>query len=169
MTGLKTKFAIVLAGAFLVVGAGLLIRFTLTNPKASVRADTAAYATTSVNIGQKNFKVELAVTADQQSLGLGQRNSLPATAGMLFVFKPAESATFWMKDMRFPIDMIWIYQGKIIAINRNVPVPLVGTKPADLPTYSPKEPVDYVLEVNAGASSGVNIGDQFELVDTQGV
>jgi len=174
MKGKLITFGLLIA---LVFGAGLAINQIKTNPKATLSASSLStplevnndYAQSSVKVGAKTFAVELALTAEQQSLGLSNRNSLVSNAGMLFVFKPAEAATFWMKDMKFPLDMIWIYQGKVIAIDKNLPIPKTGTAPADLPTYSPKTPVDYVLEINAGASVGIGIGDRFELATSSSV
>lgn len=154
----------------LVIGAGLAVGQAKTGSKTTLSAASSKqYATTSVKIGQKTFNVELAITADQQELGLGSRDSLAKNAGMLFVFKPAQTATFWMKDMRFNLDMVWISDGKIVDISRNLPAPKSGTNPADLPTYSPNVLVDYVLEINAGQSVGMKIGDHVEITDTSSV
>lgn len=158
--------------AALILGVGLMVNQIKPGSKATLNASSSTnsvgvnnqYATTTVKAGLKSFVVEIATTPDQQSLGLGNRDRLVKNAGMLFVFKPADEATFWMKDMRFPLDMIWIYQGRIIAIDRDLPVPKPDTLPAKLPTYSPKTLIDYVLEVNAGEGTSLKIGDHFELV-----
>lgn len=75
--------------------------------------------------------------------------------------KPA----FWMKDMKFDLDLIWIREGKIIGITPNVPHP---NSPSDkLPTYSPPSEINMVLEVNAGWSEKyrVEVGDEVRLGD----
>lgn len=64
---------------------------------------------------------------------------------MLFVYRDRLTRTYWMKGMRFPIDIIWIDRGRVRGIERNVPVPR-----GYLPTYSSGGPADHVLEVPAG-------------------
>ena len=166
MKGKIISFGILLV---LLLGAGLAVNQIKTSSKPTLSAATHDYANTTVKVGSKTFAVELGLTSDQQALGLGKRDALAPSAGMLFVFKPAQIATFWMKDMRFPLDMVWINNGRVIGISRNVPVPPAGTTTAKLPTYSPNALVDYVLEVNAGQADNVSIGDQFQVVDSQAV
>ena len=101
--------------------------------------------------GEVRFKnavipVELAQTNEQRSRGLSFRDSLPPGEGMLFVFPYPDRHTFWMKDMRFPLDIIWIAHDSIVDIKANLP-PGAGTIP---PSYTPKGKSDYVLEINAG-------------------
>jgi uncharacterized membrane protein (UPF0127 family) len=71
---------------------------------------------------------------------------------MLFDFGSETEAMprFWMKDMRFDLDIVWIKDNKIIGIAKNIPKPAAGTADEKLPTYSPPSPIDQVLEVNAG-------------------
>ncbi len=81
---------------------------------------------------------------------------------MLFVFPTEQRPGFWMKDMRFPLDFVWISAGRHVAgVTENVPAPSPGTADGALPLYSPDSPVLYVLEVNGGAvrRSGVRAGD----------
>jgi len=123
-------------------------------------------ARTAVRVGAAVFEVELALSAKQQETGLSRRDKLATNQGMLFVFEPAAQPLFWMHEMRFPIDIIWIYQGKIVGISPNLPVPKSGTPADELPTYQPNSLVDYALEVNAGAAKELKIGDRFELIDS---
>lgn len=103
--------------------------------------------------------VELAVTSEAQQRGLSGRAVLPPTQGMLFIFAAPGVPSFWMKDMQFPIDIIWINNQTVVDVSENVPVPKNFW---ELPTYSPSSPVTHVLEVNAGwaSANGVQIGDQ---------
>ena len=66
---------------------------------------------------------------------------------MLFIFADKQVRQFWMKDMHFPLDMIWIDGDTIVDISENVPPPGAGEEPV---IVYPKAPVDKVLEVNAG-------------------
>ena len=79
---------------------------------------------------------------------------------MLFVYSDHSARTFWMKGMRFPIDIIWIDRGRVRGIERSVPVPQ-GT----LPLYSSGGPADHVLEVPAGWARrhGTRRGDRVSI------
>ena len=166
---MKTKLISFGLLAALVIVAGFGVNQIKTSPKTTLSAETVQYASTTVRIGNKSFSVELALTDDQQALGLGERDSLAKNAGMLFVFKPARTSTFWMKDMRFNLDIVWIFEGKIVDISRNVPAPKSDTKPENMPTYSPKTEIDNVLEINAGQADGMKIGDRVEIVNSSQV
>jgi uncharacterized membrane protein (UPF0127 family) len=119
----------------------------------------------TVIIGDASFTVELAVTPQQRAQGLSGRPGLPPGAGMLFIFETADLYSFWMKDMRFPLDLVWISaECAVVDITEDAPPPAPGQAVADLLTYRPKEPAQYVLEINAGEaeSAGIGIGDQAE-------
>lgn len=115
----------------------------------------------TVDIHGHTIKIEIADTQDKQIKGLSQRNSLAEDSGMLFVFPEPGTYQFWMKDMRFPIDIIFISSDKVITIYNNVQ-PYTGTdKSPNLTLYSPIAPVDRVLEINAGLADkyGLKEGD----------
>lgn len=115
----------------------------------------------------KNTKVyvEIADTSDKKSKGLSARKSLDKGSGMLFIFAKDTAPAFWMKDMLFPIDIVWINDDKIIQIDKSVPNPIPGTIDSQLPLYRPSLPINYVLEVNAGFSdkNGFEVGDPIDL------
>jgi len=94
--------------------------------------------------------VDIAKTPREWSLGLSGRESMNMNEGMLFIFDKKERPRFWMKDMLFPIDIIWIVDGAIIQIEQNVKHPEKDTPLNELEIYQPFVPVEYVLEVNAG-------------------
>lgn len=108
--------------------------------------------------------VEKAVTADQQATGLGNRASLANYAGMLFPFNPPQKPSFWMKGMQFPLDFIWILDGKVVELTEHVAAPGQGLQNIQLLTYVPKEDVDNVLEVNAGFVEyyKIKVGDEIK-------
>lgn len=119
-----------------------------------------------VSIGETKIEVEVADTNSERRQGLSKKDSLAENRGMLFVFdQKGTKPVFWMKDMRIAIDILWISDSKIIQIDKNVPPPADGTSDKDLKLYTPKEPVDYVLEVNTGFSDKNEIkeGDQVDL------
>lgn len=116
-------------------------------------------------IGETKVNVEIADTKDKRSKGLGGRESLASSSGMLFLFEREDLYPFWMKGLTFPLDFIWIKGEKVVDITENVPVAGEGAKDEDLPIYSSRQPLDKLLEVNAGfvAQHGIKIGDTVTL------
>jgi uncharacterized membrane protein (UPF0127 family) len=113
--------------------------------------------------------VELAVTADQHSLGLMERRALPDTSGMLFLYpatRPASDA-YWMYRTRIPLDIAFIDSaGTIRTIHRMEPCSALLTE--GCPSYPAGASFRAALEVNAGYFSrhGVQPGDRVSLGDT---
>lgn len=122
-----------------------------------------------VKIGDISIKADVADSDIERQKGLSDRSGLDKDTGMLFVINNNKATpTFWMKDMKFAIDLIWILSssgdvktGKIIQIDKNALAPPPGTSDNKLKLYSPKTAVDYVLEVNSGYSDskGIKVGD----------
>lgn len=108
-----------------------------------------------LKIGQAEVMVEAAVTAEQKSQGLAGKDSLGENEGMMFVFELPGQYGFWMKGMKFPLDFVWIRQGKVVEVSESV------SAEDQTQVYQPKEPIDAMLEVNAGwaARHGVKMGD----------
>jgi uncharacterized protein len=105
-----------------------------------------------VKIAGQNVKVELALTPKEQEKGLSGRENLADDAGMLFVFKNPGKYSFWMKDMNFPIDIIWLNENfKVIYIKKNA-------EPSSYPdSFGSGVDSKYVLEVNSGFSEKNNL------------
>lgn len=114
-----------------------------------------------LKIGERVFDIEIADDAAERSKGLSDRESLEENHGMLFLFGLPSARNFWMKNMNFPLDIIWINGDKIVGFAENVP-PNNSQTPA---IYSSLEAVDKVLEINAGLVQklGIKIGDKIEL------
>jgi uncharacterized membrane protein (UPF0127 family) len=112
-------------------------------------------------VGDIPITVALANTPAQREQGLSGTRELPEGAGMYFVFDQPDLHGFWMKDMRYPIDIIWINQyGIIIAIDREV-------SPDTYPdVFYPPTPAKAVLEVPAGFSTAhnIDIGERATLI-----
>lgn len=122
--------------------------------------------TVDIKIADINIKAALANNEELRKKGLGRTAKLEENEGMLFVFdKKDVIPVFWMKDMQIAIDILWINDGKIIQIDKNVQPPQPGTKDNDLAKYTPDNPIDYVLEVNGGYSdkNGIKEGDDVEI------
>ena len=111
----------------------------------------------TITIKNVQYTVDVAVTPQEKELGLGGRDSLQAFHGMLFPYDHAERFSYWMKGMKFPIDIIWIRDFRIVDISKQVPVSLDNS----FPIYAPREPVNLVLEIASGESDkhGFQIGD----------
>lgn len=103
-----------------------------------------------VQLAGRSLTVEIVNTPESRERGLSGRSELTAD-GMLFVFDKPTLIGFWMKDMLFNLDLIWIKDGRVVDITENAPKPEVGQDWRSLPMYAPAQPVDLVLEVPAGA------------------
>jgi len=114
-----------------------------------------------VEIRDARVAVELATDPIDQARGLGGRDGLDWDTGMYFVYDQAGFYGFWMKDMRFDIDIVWIREGRIVDLHPNVPHHPDGPGP----TLRPAELADAVLEVSAGyaMAKGWQIGDRATL------
>jgi len=110
------------------------------------------------DIGGKRINLEIVTTTQAMAIGLSNRDYLDADKGMLFIYNKRIMPGFWMKDMRFPIDIIWISGDRIVGAQENAPVTTTGP----LPVYYPSEPVSLVLEVNAGfvEANDIKAGDR---------
>ena len=116
----------------------------------------------SVELGGKTFSVEIADTSEKQALGLMFRDSMPADAGMIFIFPNEAPRSFWMKNCRIPLDIMYFDKDmKMVSVSANTPPCRVER----CPSYPSTGPAMYVLELNAGVASelGVGPGDQLTL------
>lgn len=113
-----------------------------------------------VAINNQTFQVEVADTREERTKGLSGRKKLGEKEGMLFVFEETGLHTFWMKDTLIPLDIIFIKDDRIVTIHKNIQ-PQPNAFGAQLQLYLPKDPVNYVLEINGGLSEkyGFTQGD----------
>lgn len=120
-----------------------------------------------VQVGEATVLADIADDPESRQRGLSGRESLDEGAGMLFLLAN-DSPSFWMKGMRFPLDIVWIKDGRVVDVSADVPPPRGSDAP--LPTYSPDRPANRALEVNAGwaADHGVRRGDAVEVQRTGG-
>ncbi|BCX16076.1 MAG: hypothetical protein KatS3mg098_305 [Candidatus Parcubacteria bacterium] len=109
----------------------------------------------------KTIQAEAAVSSLKKEKGLSQREELSENQGMIFVFERPQIPFFWMKDMKFALDFIWINQNQIVDLAENIPPPSRFLSPQ---IVYPKEKVDKVLEVKAGTIKKLNLkkGDLIE-------
>ncbi len=99
-----------------------------------------------VQVGERIYRVEVAATPAQWQRGLSGRDHLAPGEGMWFVLPLPGIHGFWMKDMTFPIDLVWITPQGLIAGVETLP----PCAPGSCPIQYPPEPVGFVLETNAG-------------------
>jgi uncharacterized protein len=114
-------------------------------------------------IGDKIFSVEIADTDSKRSQGLSGRMNLDKDKGMLFTFPKPDRYYFWMKDMNFPLDFVWINRNEIIDFTENVQIPFKNA--IDLPAITSKTAADMVLEINSGMinQKHIKIGDRVKI------
>lgn len=147
---LSSRRAIVILAAFVaLIGLYLVVTINSENSYQSY-----------VVLNQSRYDVELASTEAEQILGLSGRMSLAKGTGMLFVFAKPVQQCFWMKDMRFSIDIAWFdIEGRVLDVRADL-------SPKTYPKqYCPAAPSTYVLEVPAGTfeECGVKTGDYVEI------
>jgi hypothetical protein len=106
-------------------------------------------------ISGSSFYVEIADSEKERNQGLSGRSKLKDDEGMLFIFEREGIYPFWMKDMKFDLDFIWIRKGKVVDITKRVPRP-VGADD-EIATVKPDIEVDRVLEINSGLADRLNI------------
>lgn len=117
-----------------------------------------------IKINNTIFTIEVAATPEEKSIGLGNRESMPAKHGMLFPYDHKEQFEYWMHGMLFPLDFIWIDGNTIVDITKNVAAPKENERPQ---IVKPNAPVDKIFEVNAGVVDKYNIqiGNRVEFID----
>lgn len=113
------------------------------------------------------FTVDVADTIAEQTLGLGDTTMLPVDHGMIFIYPKTNMYEFWMKDVEYPIDIIWIKDLTVVDITSNIPPEARGTTYANYAHYSPNSPVNMVLEVGAGIAKqeGIAVGQHLTKLD----
>ncbi|MBU6427219.1 DUF192 domain-containing protein [Patescibacteria group bacterium] len=111
-----------------------------------------SYSTTTVGAPRGSIQALVSNNPAKRELGLSYRTSLPADAGMLFIFPSPGNYGFWMKDMNFPLDIVWVRSDRVVVgVERSV---LPDTYPE---TFYPPSQIQFVLELNAGESDRFGI------------
>lgn len=118
----------------------------------------------TVKVGGTKVKVDISDTEESRRQGLSGRPNLPEGEGMLFVFGSEARSAFWMKDMNFAIDIIWINAGRVVGITKDAE-PQPGASDSELKLYFPPSAFTQVLEVPSGFSEKNNfkVGDSVTL------
>jgi uncharacterized membrane protein (UPF0127 family) len=106
----------------------------------------------TLHAGGKRYDLRVAATAQAQEKGLGDIASMPKNSGMLFWFTDDQTRCFWMKDMRFSLDIIWLDASR--RITHIEPALSPKTYPN---AFCPAEPARYVIELNSGEAAGAGL------------
>ncbi|MCD6009877.1 DUF192 domain-containing protein [Halomonas sp. IOP_31] len=121
-----------------------------------------------IDSGERRYELEVEIAREphERARGLMGRETLPADAGMLFVYPREQSpqGAFWMRNTLIPLAIAFLGgDGEIRAIKRMVPCP--GERASDCPTYPAGVPFRAALEVNEGyfAARGIEVGDRVDL------
>lgn len=104
----------------------------------------------NIKVGQQSLTVAVAGETAERAKGLSGCDQIAPMNGMLFLFPEAKEAAFWMKEMRMPIDILWLMNGKVVGIESRVPAPAPNTPTTELIQYFSPGPIDAVLELPAG-------------------
>lgn len=130
----------------------LLIPVALWRILTPFNSDSNAYRQTHIELGGVTVTADIADTEPVRQLGLSGREGLSEDKAMLFVFQDDGEHSFWMKDMLFPIDIIWLSSEKrVVYIAKNA-------TPESFPSsFVPNVPSRYVIEVAAGFTDRHNI------------
>src|ERR1035437_1569486 len=110
--------------------------------------------TPQVTINSHIFNLAIAKTDTEKEIGLSKYRNIPQNFGMLFPFGKPDYYSFWMKNMKFPIDIIFIRNNKIVTIFKNASPPKSNNEL--LPIYRNQNLSDTVLEINTGFSDKYN-------------
>ena len=157
------KTLLIGAFAFVVLFALSFYGDNVLNKNNNYKENIASQENRILKVGNISVRVDIADTPAFHERGLSGRKTLLDGQGMFFIFDHPDIYPFWMKEMNFPIDIIWIDEHMSVAdITKSV-------LPSSFPqTFASKVPVRYVLEVQAGFAerNGVNTGDQVVLLDS---
>lgn len=108
-----------------------------------------------IEIGDKEYNVEVARTEEEKVKGLQEKESLGEDEGMLFVYDKPQEIAFWMKDTAIPLDIVFMDEdGEVISVKQGQPYD---------ETLLEEDGVMYVLEVNQ--NSGIQPGDELDMED----
>lgn len=123
-----------------------------------LQTPTQPVTISAVRIGEAVVRVGVADDEEERQQGLSGREVMAEDEGLLFVFSEPREYSFWMSGMKFPLDFVWIQNGKVVGVAEAVKPPGLLEQPE---IVKPPEAVQYVLEVNAGwvEQNGVSVGD----------
>ncbi len=164
---IKKSLPFVIVIIFLAAGFLLLGSEERTDIKVDKETETEINkGSATIKVAGQVIKVDLALTSEEQEQGLSGKKGLKPDEGMLFVFEQPGRYSFWMKDMNFPIDIIWLAPSDVEGIMKVIYIKK-DARPESYPeVYGPAVDTKYVLEVVSGFSEKNNLktGDTVEFL-----
>ncbi len=128
----------------------------------SFTGETSTVEKSTLSINDSTLIVDIADTSEKRIAGLSGRDTLRDNEGMILFFDFSDFHSIWMKDMLFPIDVVWFNEEwKVVDIEKEI-------RPDSFPMgFYPRDPARYILEMNAGSIEriGISIGDNALLSD----
>ncbi len=117
------------------------------------------YQKINLNLGKYNYSLAISNTGEKRAKGLSNIELMSTSGGMIFIFDKLDFYYFWMKDMKFPLDFIFIKNNEIVDLLENI---AVETYPK---SFTSKTKANKVIELNAGEikKSGIKIGDKLDI------
>ena len=142
-------------GKTVLVLTAIAIIISLAAPHNGVPKTAPASTETGLRVIQlagQELRVSVVATPEDRAKGLGGRTGLASDEGMLFAFESDAKYRFWMKDMLFSMDILWLSnEGKVVDMRENV-------SPATYPeVFTPNMPARYVLELPSGFARDNNL------------
>ena len=115
--------------------------------------------TTEIILGQERFSAEIVKSSEEREKGLSGRKSLCQKCAMIFLFEDSAARSFWMKDMHFDLDILWINKDKIVEISPNI-----SHENGEREVINFVGKANKVIEINAGMSEmlGLRVGDELQ-------
>jgi uncharacterized membrane protein (UPF0127 family) len=146
--GLNKRISLLVAACIVIFGVVGLVLW---------RSNGAQIVT--LRTGSTSYRLSVVTSTSEQEKGLGGRPSLPLDQGMLFSFSGSASRCFWMKDMEFPLDIIWLSSSKKVVYIQP------DAQPSSYPgIFCPSLPAQYVIELNGGQTGlkHIRVGQTLE-------
>jgi len=152
---MSTKILFTIIAIFAAIYLGLIYQ----SDKTTISKPLADYRTTNTNIGNIAYMLYVADTDKRRVQGLSGVEKLASNEGMLFVFETKAFQSFWMKEMNFPLDLIFLDDSRVVDVVENV-------SPDSYPqVISSQASANKVIEINAGEVSrnGIEPGDEIRI------
>lgn len=146
---------------------GTVFIFAIKNIQQSIINNQQTSKFASIQIGGQKLQVEVVRAPEELSRGLGGRDAI-GSDGMLFVLPTRQVPHFWMKDMRFDLDFVWIDYPKVVALTPRVSAQR-GESDRLLKVYSPGLSATHVLELNSGEIEKLGIKIGLDIIYSPGV
>ena len=144
----------------------ITIIFMLNSKEQRLFSELRDMEITKITINDFELDVEVVNSAESTRQGLSDRDEI-GSDGMLFIFPESYQRNFWMYNMRFDLDFVWINGDRVVGITKDVKKPKTGTKNEDLELININEATDKVLELNVGGIDkyDIGVGDHISLED----